>query len=84
MNFISHLSHGLSLTYWRTLLNALRNEFKVDLQVIMKFSQITDSGDAADVSTEISFSQNWQILAKWLYFNTETPALLRMSGFRLF
>lgn len=38
MNFISHLSHGLSLTYWRTLLNALRNEFKVDLQVIMKFS----------------------------------------------
>lgn len=38
MNFISHLSHGLSLTYWQTLLNALRSEFNCRFILFMKFS----------------------------------------------
>lgn len=64
-NFISHLSHGLSLTYWQTLLNALRNEFNCCLKnfIIQTFS-VTKSDDAADVSIEFSFAQNCKLLAK--------------------
>ena len=59
INFISHLSHGLSLTYWQTLLNALRNEFNCCFRIFIMFSiKVTDSGDVADVSIEIPFVQN--------------------------
>lgn len=65
--FISQLNHGLSLPYWQTLLNTLRNEFNCCFRIFIMFSiKVTNCGDAADVSIEIPFVQNRKLLESFI------------------